>query len=249
MASPAHWTWVSANSRRQWRTEKPGVLQSMGLQRVRHKQVTELLHLGQVQREETSAWSWLSSIHVNLLPGFLARLQSASPQHHSHQACLSAEASFCMWLQPGTGVRKGGRFHPPKAELLPLSPALSSLNDPCILLGRRNNWGMASGTTDYFPVPHTFLTWGRGIKANSKETGSPAVSLQKNEIKLTSLHSLSSRPWNPNGQDELYKAQSCKARGLNLALRVPCWKQHLWWHALLGDSTELEPSWPPWWAQ
>ena len=29
-------TWVWANSRRRWRTEKPGVLQSMGLQRVGH---------------------------------------------------------------------------------------------------------------------------------------------------------------------------------------------------------------------
>ena len=36
MASPTQWTWVWANSRRQWKTGKPGVLQSMGSQRVRH---------------------------------------------------------------------------------------------------------------------------------------------------------------------------------------------------------------------
>ena len=30
MTSPAQWTWVWANSGRLWRTEKPGVLQSMG---------------------------------------------------------------------------------------------------------------------------------------------------------------------------------------------------------------------------
>jgi len=35
MASPIQWTWVWANFRRWWRTGKPGVLQSMGLQRVR----------------------------------------------------------------------------------------------------------------------------------------------------------------------------------------------------------------------
>ena len=34
MASPTQWTWVWVNSRRWWRTGKPGVLQSMGLQRV-----------------------------------------------------------------------------------------------------------------------------------------------------------------------------------------------------------------------
>ena len=32
MASPTQWTWVSANPRRQWRTGKPGVLQSTGHQ-------------------------------------------------------------------------------------------------------------------------------------------------------------------------------------------------------------------------
>ena len=41
MASPTQWTWVWASSGRQWRTEKPGVLQSVGLQRVRHYWVTE----------------------------------------------------------------------------------------------------------------------------------------------------------------------------------------------------------------
>jgi len=32
MASATQWTWVWANSERQWRTEQPGVLQSMGPQ-------------------------------------------------------------------------------------------------------------------------------------------------------------------------------------------------------------------------
>ena len=36
MASPTQRTWNWANSRRWWRTGKPGMLQSMGLQRVRH---------------------------------------------------------------------------------------------------------------------------------------------------------------------------------------------------------------------
>ena len=36
MASPTQWTWVWASSGRWWRTGKPGVLQSMGSQRVGH---------------------------------------------------------------------------------------------------------------------------------------------------------------------------------------------------------------------
>ena len=42
MASPNQWTWVWTSSGSRWWTEKPGVLQSMGLQRVGHDWATEL---------------------------------------------------------------------------------------------------------------------------------------------------------------------------------------------------------------
>ena len=42
MASPTQWTWVLASSRSWWWTGKPGVLQSMGLQRVGLDCATEL---------------------------------------------------------------------------------------------------------------------------------------------------------------------------------------------------------------
>ena len=42
MAPPTQWTWVWVNSRSWWWTGKPGVLQSMGSQRVRHDCATEL---------------------------------------------------------------------------------------------------------------------------------------------------------------------------------------------------------------
>ena len=42
MASPTRWIWVWASSGRRWRTGKPGVLHSMGSQRVRLDWVTEL---------------------------------------------------------------------------------------------------------------------------------------------------------------------------------------------------------------
>ena len=46
MASPVQWTWVWVNSGTWWWTGRPGVLQSMGLQRVRQDWVnwTELKH-------------------------------------------------------------------------------------------------------------------------------------------------------------------------------------------------------------
>ena len=42
MASPTQWTWVWVNSRSWWWTGRPGVLQSMGLQRVGQDWATEL---------------------------------------------------------------------------------------------------------------------------------------------------------------------------------------------------------------
>ena len=41
VASSTQWTWAWANSRKQWRAGKPGALQSMGSQRVRHHWATE----------------------------------------------------------------------------------------------------------------------------------------------------------------------------------------------------------------
>ena len=42
MASLTQWTWVSVSSGSGWWTERPGVLKSTGMQRVRHNWVTEL---------------------------------------------------------------------------------------------------------------------------------------------------------------------------------------------------------------
>ena len=42
MASLTQWTWVWVNSRSWWWTERPGMLQSMGLQRVKRNWATEL---------------------------------------------------------------------------------------------------------------------------------------------------------------------------------------------------------------
>ena len=65
MASLTWWTWVWASSRRWWRTGNPGVLQSMGLQRVRHDWATEQQALEQQWEGkarfsfEGVFWMWL----------------------------------------------------------------------------------------------------------------------------------------------------------------------------------------------
>ena len=75
MASPIQRTWIWASSGRWWRTGKPGVLQSMGLQRVRHDSATEQqsiyeLHHGKEELERTdSKWGgkWNECFFVNNL--------------------------------------------------------------------------------------------------------------------------------------------------------------------------------------
>ena len=43
MASPTWWTWIRASSRSWWWTVKPGVLQAVGQQSIRHNWATELI--------------------------------------------------------------------------------------------------------------------------------------------------------------------------------------------------------------
>ena len=62
MGSPTQWTWVWASSRRWWKTGKPGMLQSVGSQRVRRDLATE-----QHQCDSTllciQAWQWPNWCH------------------------------------------------------------------------------------------------------------------------------------------------------------------------------------------
>ena len=60
MASPTQWTWVWANSRRWWRTRKPGVLQPVESRRVGHDWATE-------QQQQSSRSLFHSSASVILL--------------------------------------------------------------------------------------------------------------------------------------------------------------------------------------
>ena len=50
MASVTEWTWIWANSGRWWWTGKPGVLQSMGSQKVRHNLATEQKQIWKASR-------------------------------------------------------------------------------------------------------------------------------------------------------------------------------------------------------
>ena len=59
MASLTQWKWIWANPKRQWMTGKPGVLQSMGLQRVTYNWETE-------QQQQIICWTKVSKYYLSV---------------------------------------------------------------------------------------------------------------------------------------------------------------------------------------
>ena len=61
-ASQTQWTWARINSQRWWRTEKPGVLQSLGSQRFWHDWATELIYIWNL-KNSTKELTYKTNIH------------------------------------------------------------------------------------------------------------------------------------------------------------------------------------------
>ena len=73
MASPTRWTWVWVNSGSQWWTGRPGVLQFLGLQRVRHDWLnwTEYLLIhDQTISTKTKVTLWRNKAGGIIIPDF-----------------------------------------------------------------------------------------------------------------------------------------------------------------------------------
>ena len=68
-ASLAQWTWVWASSGSWWWTGRPGMLQSMGLQRVGHDCGTELIWFEDLRLDLRMSKVWLSNFtHMECIP-------------------------------------------------------------------------------------------------------------------------------------------------------------------------------------
>ena len=91
MALPAQWIWVWASSRRWWRTRKPGALQSMGSQGVRHNSVTE--------RQQTGT-EWVNSIRDGDQPGGEFKFLCLH-QFRQHEY---TDSPLCEWQHHGALV-------------------------------------------------------------------------------------------------------------------------------------------------
>ena len=94
MASPTQWTRLWANSRRWWMTRKPGVLQSMRSQRVRHDWPNEQQHFKEriyldlfvtlpVFKRFSSMNQYIIYIHVEHIQGLCATLLILDQSTHN----------------------------------------------------------------------------------------------------------------------------------------------------------------------
>ena len=78
LTSSNRWTWVWANSGRQWRTGMPGMLQSMGLERVRYDWMIEQQQ--QHKRKRNQGW-----------------IQNFWTQHISHEQFIRIVKDSSWW--------------------------------------------------------------------------------------------------------------------------------------------------------
>ena len=97
MASPTQWTWVWTNSERWWRAGKPGMLQSMGSQKIRHDWMTELT--------EMHWFLWLSNITLYmyvpqlLYPFIYQWTYRLLPCPRYHEYCCDEHWGTCAFFQ------------------------------------------------------------------------------------------------------------------------------------------------------
>ena len=114
MALPTQWTWTWANTRRWWGIGRPGVLQSMGSQRVRHGLVTEqklfkaALSAQKIEKTELShtrlAPTYASPPPWSILPTTVVHLLQ-SMKLHRH--ITSPKVQFTSWFTLGAAYPVG----------------------------------------------------------------------------------------------------------------------------------------------
>ena len=139
MASPTGWTWVWASSGRWWKTGKPGVLQSMGSQRLRHDWATEQQYLRCPYPQRLALQPLrLTSSPVLLAPrGFLdfhlTPYPDRPPDGKGGSRNSAGNASYLVVCTTGYGLRAPQQApHPILNKYFVISP-LPFLKSICLL--------------------------------------------------------------------------------------------------------------------
>ena len=119
MASPTQWTWVWVSFRSWWWTGKPGMLQSFGLQRVRHNRVnwTEWLQKG----HQTHGRQY----------GIVTLILFGETIHYSsfYFHCYNVDFQLCIFSLDLSCQQQTGNTHS-QISALPLSSSVTLANMP-----------------------------------------------------------------------------------------------------------------------
>ena len=130
MASPTRWTWVGASSGSCWCIGRPGVLPSMGLQRVRCDWATEL------------NWTWLCTcIHLLIILG-----------HVFVDFFLKPVLGESLWLSSALVRVCPGGFRVAPCTVLSESDLLSWHQVALWLLVRLDQWGQENEVRGFLPA-------------------------------------------------------------------------------------------------
>ena len=113
MASPTPWTWVWASSRRWWRTEKPGMLQSMASQRVEHNWATEqqqncMLFQATPEKDADPELRKSSNFNFAVWPK-TSDLNISLTRLPDHQIVLTVESDCKEWMK--LCLRSTGKYY------------------------------------------------------------------------------------------------------------------------------------------
>ena len=126
MASPTRWTWVWVNSAGWWRTGRPGMLQSVGLQRVRHDWVIEPNWTDTKSKASSGFWK-------------------------ARSLCLFLVLLFCYSLENqvpvlgGAAKGSGGGVRDPQGPRLGASEPCSVISDRSLVMGHSTlEWRVAA---------------------------------------------------------------------------------------------------------
>ena len=154
MASLIQWTGVWVSSRSRWWTGKPGILQSLGSQRVRHDWVTEL---NWTAADYVWAWTKSSSFHTT---GFKYR--------QDKHICL-CPASVFLWGRAGP---MGYTEEDPIGSLISRSSLVGAASQRLYLRRRQGAFPPSLPSQHCSLLLPSSLAW---LQPRDKETGKPEV--------------------------------------------------------------------------
>ena len=195
MASLTQWTWIWVNSRSWWWTGRPGVLQSVGSQRVRHDWATELNWTEVEFRKSQYSCRWLVKLHLYYCriihkPWGQARVDPQSRSvKHGNCPLFPGGRNFFIYKINSTGralPSSFAQFWHPLAQLSPYSP----WSQACIMFHPRSSlksWTCASQWclqlhAESRAAASTPGVPRQGPPCRAPHQGSPSASLRAPEI-------------------------------------------------------------------